>query len=105
MAPRGSHDTHARTLLKTEPRAPAADVERRFKERDQRLAMDSRTEAERGGSAIRRWIGPRCRLQNSALIKIGEHDDLAAKFVRTTSLISPETFGRRLGNCSRVQII
>jgi hypothetical protein len=50
MAPKGSHDRQPRTLLKTEPRAPPADVAERLRDLERRLAMDSRTEAER-------WLG------------------------------------------------
>jgi hypothetical protein len=36
-----------RSLLKVEQRAAAADVQARLQERDQRLASDSRTDAQR----------------------------------------------------------
>jgi hypothetical protein len=47
MSPRGSRDSHDRSLLKVELRPPAADVQARLHERDQRQAGDTRSETQR----------------------------------------------------------
>jgi hypothetical protein len=45
MSPRGSQQRP--TLTKIDQRAPVSDVEARLQERDQRLAADNRTAAQR----------------------------------------------------------
>jgi hypothetical protein len=46
MSPRGSKDTHDRSLLKVEQRPPTANVRVRLVERDRRVAADNRTPAQ-----------------------------------------------------------
>jgi hypothetical protein len=50
MAPKGSHDSRDRKLVKITPRVSARDLKIRLAERDRRLAADNRTEAQK-------WLG------------------------------------------------
>jgi hypothetical protein len=50
MPPRGSHIDRTRGLLTIDPRPRLADVKKRFAERDQRQATDTRNAAEK-------WLG------------------------------------------------
>jgi hypothetical protein len=50
MPPRGSHIDRTKGLLTINPRPRLADVKKRFAERDQRQATDTRSAAEK-------WLG------------------------------------------------
>lgn len=50
MTPRGAHQSRPREIAAVSPRPNADDVAARLRERDRRLAADTRTEAQR-------WLG------------------------------------------------
>src|SRR5262245_26751705 len=91
MPPRGSHIDRTKGLLKIDPRPRLADVKKRFAERDQRQATDTRSAAEK-------WLGdpPPDRSALASRLKFPREavDETSENLGTISAFIGAEAFGK-----------